>query len=254
MAGQSPTRRSSLVPARVLEHVRLMTRGAYVIGGTGGVAGIVGAYQLVQGAHGVSPWKWFALAAVLLFLSQIYAVQTALKQRDRARRNLLSQTVTGVAVGEGSHRGIRIQDTRVSVGDSSPLTVSRPRKRWWPRLLTPEEQDDLAARCEACSKECLEFLHRPQPRETLRAMTEAEREREDRAQDEHRAETGRRFHAEFSPRIRDLLNECAEAGYSLDAQLERYRLEGQAHWHEMHMAAEGLGVAGRRVRRGAKRL
>lgn len=75
-----------------------------------------------------------------------------------------------------------------------------------------------------------------------------------RARDEHRNETALVFHRDYATRIRDLLNECVEAGYSLEPELERFRVRGDAFRHDMQMAAEGVGIAGRRVRRDSKKL
>lgn len=250
--GNNPEGSSSL-PNSVREHVALMSRGSRAITGIGGVTGAYGIYELVEGAGRQSGWVWLAVGFAVLFLAQIHAVQAAIRQRDAARGAARSVTQQ-VASIESSDR-TEISNVRMTIGDSTAGLRRRPRRRWWPRVLEDEQRIDLANRCEACAAEMLAWLHRPEPRPDVTGLDSNERWQEERrVGDEHRAETVRVFHTQFTARARDLLNECAEAGYALDPALEEIRVEGEIHWYQREPLAEGLAIAGRRVRRRSKRL
>jgi len=244
------------VSTRVREHFALMSRALVTVGGLGGIGGTIGGIQLAQGVHGQGPWVWFAAGLGLLFVSQIWAVQRAITERNAARTNarVITQKAIQMDVGASIH-GSSISNLYMSTeSDAASVLARRPRRRLWPRVLEEGERVDLADRCAACSKEMLEWLHRPEPP----WHTRGDWEKNNLAHDAHRNETEREFNLRYVARARDLLNECAEAGYSLDATLESVRLhegfDGEIRWHSRREVAEGLGVVGFRVRRRSKRL
>ncbi len=238
--------------ARVRAHLALVGKGAFAIGGAGGVVGVYGVAQLVQ--HGVkhsSGWMWLALCFLVLFLAQIRAVQAALAMAE-GRSAGVTQTAVSMAAGATVPGNISLDRIQMSAGQL-PM-VSKPKRRRFDRRLSDTERINLADRCENCSKEVLGWLFRPEPI-TAWTGTEEERAASERAREEHKSETERVFQSQHVARIRDLLNECAEAGYSLSSGLEVVRTgSAQIEWHNRQAIAEELGVVARRVRRGAKRL
>lgn len=245
--------------SRITEHIALM--GRYVIGisGIGGVLGVIGAVQLIEhGAKHASGWLWLAGGLAVGFVAQIWAVQRALTERHAAVSALAAASqgsITGVAMQnvEAAPEGVRISGTHIVVGAGGPA-LHPSRRRLFPRILSEEERCDLARRCEECSHELLELLH--EPHFSYASLSPAVIEAAQRERDKRREEAERRFETEFTVRIRDLMNECVEAGYALDKFSDGFRVgyPFPASVHEMRPAGEAIGILGRRVARRSKKL
>src|SRR3954451_24156040 len=91
---------------RVAAHVALVGKGAAAIAGAGGVLGVIGLVELVR--HGVkhsSGWMWLAFGLLVIVISQIRAVHTAIAM---AENQAISQTVVGMAEGADVSRSLEI--------------------------------------------------------------------------------------------------------------------------------------------------
>jgi hypothetical protein len=212
---------------------------------------IVAVIKFVQ-HHPRIAWMWLFIGAVVVIALAFSRFHQMRKERDDVKR--LAGTITQTMVqAEGDVTGrLDVQGNRMTIG-SGTATSTRRGRRWFSRILSEEERQGLADRCDACSHEALEFLHRPEPGYSVWG-SEDERRAQDAARDAHQAETEQRFQSQFVTRIRDLLNECAEAGYAFDAEVERLRVGGDVGWHDKQTLAEAVGAAGHRVRRGSKKL
>jgi hypothetical protein len=104
-----------------------MTATARAFTGIGGVLDVIGIVLLIEhGPKHASPWLWIS-AGLLAWM--------------RGRR------IPG-----------RVQMDRIQMTTGATPAPYSPKRRWLPRLLTDEEREDLASRCEACSREGLSCL------------------------------------------------------------------------------------------------
>jgi hypothetical protein len=222
------------------------------------VAGLVSAVLIAVaavkffGKHSQDAWMWLFFGAVALVLFSFWRYHEMRQQRDSAvHEGSISPTMVHMGEGVQVPGTLSMSQFEMNIGSGSGVRMRDTKRRWLARILDDGERDDLATRCEACSREALEFLHRPSPRAPQAGQDWTAY---DNACNAFREETEERFPADFVPRIRGLLTECAEAGYSFEPKIERFRVEGDIGWHDRDRLASEIGVVGRRVRRGAKRL
>lgn len=232
-------------------HLTLMGKQVIAVSGAGGVLGVYGAYQAVQDADTSTGWAFIASCFAILFFAQIGVVQQAIA-RTRSAAGNVSQTMFAIEQN-ANVANWRVENASMTIGDEVP-TRRTPRRRWFSRVLSDADRDDLSERCIAAASAAAEFIHRNEPYWPRFPPTQEERDVEDREREEHKAETKRTIQAMHAPRLRDLLNEAAEAGYSLPSDLEQFRITGEIDWHSRDGIISGVGVVGRRVKRGAKRL
>ena len=229
-----------------------MNRGVWIASGAGGVLGLIGlVLLLVNGIHQIPGWAFVAGCFLVLFLAQISAVQQAIEQREEARLSRGGITQKFMHMGEGASLGSsQISDITMRAGVER---VYSERKRRRSRRLSKGQRCDLADRCEATSKEALEWLKRVSP--TFgHTWDEEQRQEHESVERAHQNVTEQGFFAKFAPRLRDLLNEAVEAGYSLDDEMERLRLDSHFTKWDMDGLAQAVGIVGLRVRRESKKL
>lgn len=241
----------------------LKTLKEFIGGPLGLLAGLVSAVLVAIAAIKLvnhqprAGWMWLFFGAVALVLLAFWRFHEMRQERDAAKTSVQSVTQKLIDMGENASLGesaVSMTNIRMAAGETNAGAARRrSQRRWFRRILDDAQREDLASRCEVCSVEILEWLHRAEPQSHASDPSERWQENE-RLRNAHRAETESVLASRFVARGRDLLNECAEAGYSLNPDLEEMRVGGDIQWFNRDAFAQGIGIVGRRVARGSKRL
>lgn len=231
----------------------------------GSLAGVIGGYDIIATSHHVSGWTWLAVGLLLVVLAQVRAVQAATAQVEQGQQAAVTQTA--VAVGEGaqlSPDALHMTGSFTMIAGAAEVNIDRRRtkRRWFPRQLPTAAWSWLNAAKPALGRCLNSFIARNchQPLLRLAVLRLATRNGQSRAENnKRRADTETQMQTRFAARVRDLLNEAVESGYSLSEEMEEIRApsgpagQGIQSYNEQAVA-EGIGVVGLRVRRGSKRL
>lgn len=231
-----------------------MTKGAFAASGAGGVLGFIGAVELVaRGPAHASGWMWVAAGCLVLFVAQIWAVQQALEQREKARAS--GGSITGVDIGEGAFFGgqISMHGNVWGVGPRQFLKRRKRRRHWWHRLtLDAREQRELAMRGRELGSQLLAFAaerRSTEPpffvaRNLPPAEAEACRASYDALREQHWKETRAEHLQRFAGEIAEWLDDVDAYGFPLSED----EAELSPTWYMTVAGAMPIEETGRAIR------